>query len=517
MIRLLDRLIDKTAFPDVVSLHSELRKAGFLRIILGAIVFVRFFQIYSTLVQLDQSSDSILLFFGIVLLFTLGFFTQICTILLVLGIRYVDHFANTETLGSSILILLCIVLFLVRSGEYFSLDNLVVRKKNLLSKVILMTNGFLGEVTRKDIKRAFFLGFVWYALISLGALTLHIQDDFWIKGLTIKSLLTNSYLCRSYHSFRWIELNFPNLLSFISILGGVAQSVFQFLMLPLIFFVIGRKFIVIWGFNFFVISLFFINLSYLPHIEIIYWALIFIRLPQTNKKSTQEFNYQDIKLTSKNGNGQRKLLREVSYGVIFLITCLFVLTSFPFISGHVKKLMSNDLLFSRARFLAYKFGLEIPNVFNQTDLSMGDHWMEIRCFDTEKGEWELIPVTGLDGERLNYQSFDFLFFSNHNSDKLYFGNTLKFRREILKKNDYDNYFSTEMNGFNHIKSLIHYDYRYKKRNGKVLYSVIVYKSNASKVRHWEIDSQRFKKTLLFSGNYICSPFDSKLDVTFISN
>ena len=133
--------------------------------------------------------------------------------------------------------------------------------------------------------------FILYGLSSFAALGLHINDDYWMSGLTSKSLLSHPYLAKQYIIFQDFENSFPYLISLISIFASIFQSIFQFLMLFLIFNKIGRWFVFLWGMNFFILSLFVIQLSYLPHIEIIIWLTIF--LPVTLKKDKIKLFYDD--------------------------------------------------------------------------------------------------------------------------------------------------------------------------------------------------------------------------------
>jgi hypothetical protein len=59
-------------------------------------------------------------------------------------------------------------------------------------------------------------------------------------------------------------------------------------------------------------------------------------------------------------------------------------------------------------------------VFNQTDLRMVENWFTLT--DVQTGA--LLPIFDVDGSRLDY----------HSSDRIYFGNTVTFRRrEIISK------------------------------------------------------------------------------------
>ena len=60
---------------------------------------------------------------------------------------------------------------------------------------------------------------------------------------------------------------------------------------------------------------------------------------------------------------------------------------------------------------------------------MGNNWTVIyRLTNNMK---EIVPITSIDGGRLNYSNFDWLLFGNHNTDILYFGNTLRYRRAFI--------------------------------------------------------------------------------------
>ena len=55
------------------------------------------------------------------------------------------------------------------------------------------------------------------------------------------------------------------------VIGGFSIA----LMIPLLFNKYGFKFIKLWGLGFFLVSLFFIQLGSLPHLELIIWFIIF--------------------------------------------------------------------------------------------------------------------------------------------------------------------------------------------------------------------------------------------------
>lgn len=70
---------------------------------------------------------------------------------------------------------------------------------------------------------------------------------------------------------------------------------------------------------------------------------------------------------------------------------------------------------------AHIYGIAPINVFNSTDLHMIDNWFTLT--DLQTGE--LLPILNDDGSRL----------ALHRSDRVYFGNTLKFRRREIGETD----------------------------------------------------------------------------------
>lgn len=600
-------------------LKNEFKKLSILRILTGVIIFSRFFEIFLSYLYLYGFNKFSIIFLSVllvILLFTIGFLTPIVNFILIVGLPILDSALSTKTLGTTILVNLLVVLLLTNSGRYFSVDYKLLVKNNIISKLILKVYKFVGFPDIVNIKRAYFLGFLLYAISSFYALLLHIQDPYWIGGVTIKSMLSNSFLCKHALIFRELESVFPVFFDIISISGIVFQSIFQILMIPLIFFRLGKKFIKIWGFIFFTFSLFFLSLSYLPHLELILWIIIFcpfqpakekIKIfyddkcnlyqrsipllkwsnineiynffPLSVNKNQEEYSLSlleaDIKkqavgfyegkslrgydlcmlIVKKNPlffffyplfwigkitrTGQylynlitkrkyellgsckisfnNKLIFEEQVPIkqdtyftkflyLFYFICIFLFVIIN--NSFYDKILRNKdlcLLFKRDYvFFCKNIGIEAPQVFNNTDLSMGDNFMTIKKFKNNK--WELIPFTSTKGERLNYLDFDILLFSNHNSDLLYFGNSLVYRRMLITKVNAIEKFHNEEYGRDQILFRIKYDYIKSKEVGNVKYYVEVFTSNSSKVKLFAHDSKRhdlirkFEKVIIYNGN-----------------
>jgi predicted DCC family thiol-disulfide oxidoreductase YuxK len=615
MINFIDKIISKSSFPKEIVAVNEFKKNAVFRILAGAIILVRFAEIFYTSYYMEgRSLPNILLlaFTGIIFMFMIGAFTPVTNVILIVCIPIADSVFNTNTLGSTIAVNLLVVNLFLNSGQYFSIDKWLINKKNRISHFVLKLYKIIGVPTEKEIIRIYFLSFLLYAISSFYALILHAQDEYWLGGLTVKSMLTNTFLCKSAFMFRSIESSIPYLLDVISITAIIGQSIFQILMIPLMFFSIGKKYVTVWGFIFFIISLFFLSLSYLPHLEIILWILIFcpLSIPKDkikilyddkcnlcknalsffklvninqvyefiaiskNRDYYETYNLNEVEVkTYMVGFYKEEILKGYDlYLLIFyknpLVCALYPFlwlgkisklgyiiynyiaqnryklfgtceisyddeiqksNAFPQINTHtsvVKYVFSgygivigllvlvNNPLFSKiiskTKFSKLdkvyienckRVGIEIPNVFNKTDLSMGDNFMVISKKISNK--WVLVPVIGLNGERLNYQNFDILLFSNHNSDAFYFSHTLKYRRKLIDQlNDVAN-FHEHNYGKQYIKFLINYDYTKSKHNAPVQYKVEVYSGNASKVILFENNFDRFnvkkiyERTILF--------------------
>ena len=151
-----------------------------------------------------------------------------------------------------------------------------------------------------------------------------------------------------------------------------------------------------------------------------------------------------------------------------------------------------------------KIGFDLPNVFNSSDLSMGENWMVLE--EEKNGKSQLIPIVGFDGERLNYQKRDILFFTNHNSDFLYFGTTLLFRRRIIGMNKKEvlNLMKKKNFGWKNLERRIKYDYYKRELTEERTYRVQIFNDNSNKINLWSNSESIYNKTLLFEQNYTYS-------------
>lgn len=604
MFKAIDSIVLNRFFHESYIITNELRKIALLRIITGLIIFIRFFEILVSQVYLYGYSNAtifLILFLVIVVLFTVGLFTPVATFLILVSIPFLDAKLVTNTLGSTIAINLLIVMLLANAGQYYSMDRFIVSKNGAFSRIITKLHAMMTAIDDVKLKRAYFIGFILYALSSLFALWLHIEDPHWMDGVTIRAMLTNTFLCKHAMWFRSLEAAVPGLLDVMSIVGIIFQSCFQILMIPLLLFKPGKFFVKVWGFIFFFVSLFFLSLSYLPHLELVLWLIIFC--PVTIPVNKIQILYDDrcnlckkamrfFKWINVNGiyeflpvSQNRELysnhdLTEVEvktymvgfygntiakgydlYRLMFAknpALCIFypvlwlakITRIGPYIYGRIaarryklmdsceisldNSLQKEERLFTistnnhlvryvyavyftgivlficannsffryvfknNAKVMGYaasykkfckRLGMEVPVVFNNADLSMGDNFMVIKKW--VNNEWRLLPIVDDKGQRLNYLGFDILLFTNHNSDMLYFGQTLRYRRALIKGISDPVTYHEKGFGKEHMDFLVKYDYSSTKEKGTVKYKVEVFQSNASKVKLFVQDPGRY--------------------------
>ena len=621
-----EKIVNKSFFPSVEDINLERQKLGLIRIFIGFVALVRTIQIiYYYYVLFDFNPSSIILFLIILsslFFFTIGFFTPFFNLILIFTYRYFENYTGTFTLGTDIFINFLILNILVQSGYHYSIDNLYLKsnQKNLVKNIYSL---FTLNNSLQYFKNVYFLFFLYYAFMSLGAILIHVFDPYWYSFKNVKTALVNSYLCKFYLLFRNFENYFPITFGFFASLGTLLQEIFQVFMIPLSFNRWGIQFVKWYGILFFSASLFFLNLSYLPYIELGMWFIIFF--PIKNKPLDEKiqiiyddhcnlckmvmrrlkfFNFNNsiefIRLSQskdfvQNFHLDEKLIKSYMVGyykgkiyigydlyilifkqnplfyiflpfmitfkyiipigpnvykyiaerrykffnqcelspndylinkntiryensslisstyVLFIIILIYFTILFPYIivSGiKSSRLLENNTFLTKLIYiiknqysdkLAYYMGASVPNVFNKTDLSMSENFFVLHRINQK--DTTLVPITGLDGERLNYLNFNILLLSNHNSDILYFNTTLRYRRDILKVPDslIANYhLNPEQNGFKYIKKLIHIDYNLMNYNGIKKYLLSFYQNkSANGIKLFEYNPNIYTNILRF--------------------
>ena len=567
-------IASSTALPKINNIEEEAGKLAVVRILLGFFMMYRVYQLVDVSQIYFDTPDAYnlgLVFLGLSFLFMIGFLTPLVTAIILIYWHRLDTSMSTFTLGSSILMLL-ISVYLVSniSGIRYSIDAYFLKKRGVFSSFLKKLYGVFGAPGKLKLQTIYFLAFFTYMLISLGAIMWHFQDPSWMAGTTIIELMTNSFLSKYYEFFRMIHIGFPELFLYFSIFSVIGQSVFQVMAIPVMFNRYGLMFVKMWGIGFFMASLFIIQLSYLPHIELLLWFVVFYKRGEDShvkiiyddycnlcKRAVKFFKWvnwnkayefvplsTNMNLLEEKGLTREELQSEMHgfignklfvgydlyvklsfenplllivwpfmiigkytkigsfiYGYIaknrrkFFGTCeiafnvnkevskpfmpkeqdkfifngiglftvgiliVYVLFQYPFVQNNtVRYYQSKNKMETFSNMITWlnRTPFVMPKVFNKTDLMMGNRWAVI--YRLKNGQKELVPITNVDGSRANYAGFDWFYYSNHNSDILYFGNTLKYRRAFIGQdpkvyNQQGNY------GFAMLSNRIKYDYR----------------------------------------------------------
>jgi hypothetical protein len=488
VIHFFRRLAERTCFPEVTDITTEQKRLGIVRILLGIILFVRTAEIaYSSWFYFPTHTLSLIAVCELILVtaFLLGIALPLTTPILLFSITLIDYMHATGTLGTSITVQLLLVMFFCRHGQFYSIDAWLMKKKNAsLGKIVLWLYNRMGQAEAETIRISYFLGFLSYAIVSFGALAYHLNDDYWLRFLTVKGLLLNSFLCKHYDFFRWLESACAfDLLYWLSIFAVIFQSIFQFGMIPLLFWKKGTRFVILWGWIFFLISFFFIQLSYLPHVELCFWYLLF------HRATVRSFSQASLPLLQ-----VRPLIARLQSGFYALVFFIYILISFPFIGAASRAVFDTIGIGSTHKTIARQlplFGFDMPNVFNKTDLEMGDKWAVLYRILPDSSR-EMVPLVGMDGQRIPYYGSDYFQLKNMNSDVFYFGNVLRYRRALIDRETKAFHQSENGYGYLLIKNLAAFDRRYTKKTDIYLFEV--YGSQSS-----NLDlpaTERYKKIVL---------------------
>jgi hypothetical protein len=244
----------------------------------------------------------------------------------------------------------------------------------------------------------------------------------------------------------------------------------------------GRLFVMWHGTFFFLISLLFISLSFLPYWELLLWWVIFFHR-RTYTSSPQ---------------GSLPTISRNIYTAYFALALIFLGGLSWQSPGNPK---SGVLAY--ARIVARAGGMEVPIVFDKVDLEMGDRWLLLYRKGPEDSDWILTPLTGTEGQRLNYSNFDLLYASNHNSDFLYFGTTLRFRRQIIDMTPSRlDYFLARGAGKEALLRQITYDYKMTRQKGRARYEAVIVENHASQIKLFAPSDDRLQTNQVISKFYM---------------
>ena len=444
MFARLSSWLDHTAFPRIADPAAEARKVAVLRIATGLILVWRcglilrdscyYFEPVSLVVGAWSlpalaSAGQLALALGL----TLGLAPATCATLLMVTHAAFSVWTGTYNLGPMLLVPILGALAVLETGR------------------LTLARRVRAPLPATHYRGIYLLLFCAYAGLNLTALLNHLRDTNWTGGSTLAVMFTNSYLSKFYMFFRAWESALPGPYLILSALIVVVQSLFQLAMVPLMATRWGARFVEVWGWAFILGSLTGLQLSVLPLVEVIIWALIFV---------PSHWLARDRGPATNGAGGERSSVPAAlffcGYGVLVLLFFGNAIVSFATDWRLPPWFENTVLLYS---------GLVSPNVFNRQDLSMGDRWAVIERRDGEK--WEFVPFDGPAGEPLAY----------HHSDLLHFGNSVRWRRGMIYVTDLEAYHRSDGRGYDYARQMALYDHR--RHGGSGTYRVTLYRNHAS--------------------------------------
>ncbi len=508
------------AFP--VGSPFEYNKFALLRILFGLIIFVRGIHVYGLLLESERYA-AVGLWAGAEMLagalLALGLFSQWALLFLVGAMwQYGDLIVAKSTLGNDIGAMLAVLLFLVNAGKYLSMDAALLKRLPILHWVLFY---YRGAPSPESIFYAKFSALASYWAVCIYSIAVHLNEPAWTSGTAGPLLLSNNFISTAHD-------HFSALFSSSELAVALARGALWMMMLwypaVLPFVLLGgifRKYIIVWGWLFFALSFFGLQLGYLAEIEVVLWLALFWSFAGMDQKASLEVLYDDRcnlcdrtvqavtfldifgrirlrplsenkvlldelgldmsqALTDLYGVRERALFRGYDFyiqlsksllllwpvlpilllGRVLLLgpiiysfiaarrTRLFGVCELPsrkflrLVGGEVSQSRLAHMVALHACLLilfyfasvpapyagragisnvgaeaAHIYGITPIDVFNKTDLRMAENWFVLKSVDFG----EAVPVFAADGSRLQM----------HESDRIYFGHTLRFRRAVI--------------------------------------------------------------------------------------
>lgn len=278
-----DKIIGLLKNRDLFFVADALREEvwiNLLRLITGYIFVERSFWILyfelgtgGPLVRpLATSLDLIL---SICLMF--GFLTPIALSILFFFHTYVhDILLGTYTLGSCVAQILIMIFFFMPAGRFLSVDGLIMSSRSLGAGFLIKLYGFVGIPTGNRIAILKFCAFISYGLLCLFSVYGHIKDPYWWNGTANVFILTSNWLTGPYQFFRDIFSAYGEVAIVASMIALYIMMLWELVIIPFILLKgAPRYFVIGWGLAFFFVSRFVLQLSWLPHFQVVLFAILF--------------------------------------------------------------------------------------------------------------------------------------------------------------------------------------------------------------------------------------------------
>ncbi len=387
--------------------ESQIRKnVNFFRIVMGIFIIHRFMDVFGVAVVSSPEGVRLLMATGAFLgfLIAVGFMTPVAIVLFT-AFFLIDP-PLFGTLGDQAAIIVLWLFILLGAGKHYSVDSLLMRWKPVRAPIEHLYC-FSVKLTPENFARVRFFGLMVFWAVNFSAVAFHFFDDFWLKGNVLQVAMATGFWNDHYQFTNALLDRFPMAYDFLCRSGLYIQAIFEtFLLLFMYCGWPGRMFVFYQGLGFFLMSLLFINLGYLPLHELVMWGVLFGHTPAIFPFLIRGEKDREVRRSTRFGAHPIHGLIAAS----FIICLVFNTLNMARICGY-RWNGKWPWTVQTWRNLHRSLALEAVNVFNRDDLDTGGYRMVMYEVDEEGTPLRLVPFMDLNGGRLEYLRNDYLYYS----------------------------------------------------------------------------------------------------------
>lgn len=386
------RILRTIGFVPADNLGSALIRLDLLRIVLGLLLFARFYPELIAARHHTAPSVQIALGSGLLLsgLLAAGIATPCTALALALGLNLaIDVAAGTYSLGSLVVANCLVPMVTTPAGYTCSIDAWLLRRPTRLGALWRGLYGCWGppELDRLQVGRA--LALIAYAVLSLYSAWQHLASPTWRTGAMTAVLFLSPIANPTWAPLaQRVYEQAPTAFLMFSRISTYGMLLWQLFLLPLALFSrMTRYFVVIWGLLYFAIGTFLLHLKQLGAYEVLLWALIFWN--SSIPARSGEFTVHPVR---------RGAFANALVLGVFILTAAFV----------GEWIGINDPMRAQEirRHAPMVVGLGYVHVFNEVEFALYRH--RTAAYEQEPtGRWQPIALTAT--ERIDQSLTDFLY------------------------------------------------------------------------------------------------------------
>jgi predicted DCC family thiol-disulfide oxidoreductase YuxK len=268
---------NRQALPEQ-DLFADLRVLEVVRIVTGSMAAIRYGEIVWSSVLYGSAVPFVAaVAAGLALLVAVGLFTPIATVALMASANVlVDNALGASTLGTQVLSMILLMVFLAPAGRTLSLDAILARTERA-GVVIRAMHRWTGPPSSDRLLVVKIVALFAYYCVCLYSAIWHLRDPAWTSGLVIAwVLLSPAHNLVLYDAVVRLYEWSPFALVTFSRVATLGMWAWYLLVLPGLF--LGRAtraFAMYWGLAFFLISAFVLRLGLLGKYELLLWIALF--------------------------------------------------------------------------------------------------------------------------------------------------------------------------------------------------------------------------------------------------